>query len=149
MYNKILVPIDASATSALALEEAIKLAKVHKATICLVHVVDIFILTTGELTSNYPAFEAAVKETGRLLLAKMEKLVRDADVSVEQHLIEINDYFTRVPEKIIAECKKHHADLIVIGTHGRRGFSRFMLGSVAEGVVRMASVPVLLIRSPE
>lgn len=149
MYTNILVPIDASATSNLALQEAIKLAKVHKATIHLVHIVDIFILTTGELAPAYPALEAAVKETGQALLDKMEKLAQDVGVPVKKHLIENIDYSTRIPEKIIEECKNQHSDLIIIGTHGRRGFNRFLLGSVAEGVIRMSNVPVLLIRSTD
>jgi nucleotide-binding universal stress UspA family protein len=67
-------------------------------------------------------------------------------VPVESQLIEIDTLGQRVPEMIAADAAGWPADLIVICTHGRRGLSHLLLGSVAEGVVRVATKPVLLIR---
>ncbi|KTD42196.1 universal stress protein [Legionella parisiensis] len=55
----------------------------------------------------------------------------------------------KVPEKIIEAAKNWPADLIVVGTHGRRGYQHLLLGSVAEGVIRNAPMPVLLIRGKQ
>lgn len=149
MYKNILVPVDDSKTSNLAIQEAIKLAKVHKSSIRIIHVVDEFIFTTGEIELDFSAIETAMKKTGLAILDKMEKKVREAHIPVESFLIEITDYSGRVPEKIIEDSQNHHADVIVIGTHGRRGFNRLILGSVAEAVLRLATIPVLLIRGQE
>ena len=74
-------------------------------------------------------------------------LVQKHDLKAESVVIEtVGD---RVADIIVREAKKWKADLIVMGTHGRRGFNRMVLGSDAEGVLRMAPVPVLMVRSPE
>mgnify|MGYP002392576450 CR=1 FL=1 len=69
-----------------------------------------------------------------------------AGVAVETSLITIEDLDERIPEAIADDAEAWSADLIVIGTHGRRGLSRLFLGSIAEGVIRVATKPVLLIR---
>jgi len=73
-------------------------------------------------------------------------VARGAGVAVETRLIEIDTLGHRIPEVIVADAEAWPADLIVICTHGRSGLSRMFLGSVAEGVVRVATKPVLLIR---
>ena len=67
-------------------------------------------------------------------------------MAVETSLITIEDLDERIPEAIADDAEAWSADLIVIGTHGRRGLSRLFLGSIAEGVIRVATKPVLLIR---
>ena len=67
-------------------------------------------------------------------------------MTCEGKLLEIDTIGHRIPEMIAEEAKTWPADIIVIGTHGRHGMHRLLMGSVAEGVVRMATVPVLLIR---
>lgn len=146
MYKKILVPIDESETCDLAFQEAIKLAVDQKATLRLIRVVDEYILTTAQMAIDYEEYEKVLKQYSKTLLEKMKTIAEKAGVTVETSLIEITEYSERIPQKIIDESVSCQADLIVIGTHGRRGFNRFMLGSVAEGVVRLATIPVLLIR---
>ena len=67
-------------------------------------------------------------------------------MAVETSLITIEDLDERIPEAIADDAEAWSADLIVNGTHGRRGLSRLFLGSIAEGVIRVATKPVLLIR---
>lgn len=144
MYKKILVAVDGSETSNFAFQEAIKLAKEQQATLRLIHVVDEYFYTTG--TIDYDEYEKIIKEEGKAILNKLEAQAHNAGVKAESKLLEIAEFAPRISEKIIEESIASKADLIVIGTHGRRGFNRFLLGSVAEGVIRMATIPVLLIR---
>jgi len=146
MYERILVAVDNSSTSDKALEEAIKLAQVHKAILRLVHVVDTAMLDVdnGGLVSIHEVAQA-LRQGGDSLLKQSEVRVRAADVAVETSLLETLGV-TRIATEIVDAAKKWPADLIVLGTHGRRGFVHLLLGSVAEDVVRIATTPVLLIR---
>ena len=146
MYERILVAIDNSSTSDKALDEAIKLAMVHKATLRLVHVVDTAMLDVdnGGLVSVHEVVQA-LRQSGESLLKQAQARVRKADIAVETSLLETLGV-TRIATEIVEAAKKWPADLIVLGTHGRRGFVHLLLGSVAEDVVRMAATPVLLIR---
>ncbi|HUW27840.1 MAG TPA: universal stress protein [Sulfuriferula sp.] len=146
MYEHILVAVDGSSTSDKALEEAIKLARVHKAALRLVHVVDTAMMDVdnGGLVSMHEVWDA-LRQGGANLLKKSEVRVQEADVKADTALLETLGV-TRVATEIVDAAKKWPADLIVLGTHGRRGFVHLLLGSVAEDVVRMAATPVLLIR---
>lgn len=146
MYERILVAIDNSGTSDKALEEAIKLALVHKATLRLVHVVDTAMMDVdnGGLVSMHEVFQA-LRQGGESLLQQSEVRVRKAKIPVDTTLLETLGV-TRVATEIVKAAKEWPADLIVLGTHGRRGFVHLLLGSVADDVVRMATTPILLIR---
>jgi nucleotide-binding universal stress UspA family protein len=152
MFRRILVPIDGSPTSNKGLEEAIALAKNQAGRVCLLHVVDESIVTQGfDGTMYVPAkyvdeFLKALREDGRKLLAKAETKVRQRHVKVDTVLLE--SLGSRVADLIIKQAKKWRADVVVLGTHGRRGLSRILMGSDAEMVVREAPIPVLLVRSP-
>ncbi|MCC6472638.1 MAG: universal stress protein [Burkholderiales bacterium] len=149
MYKKILVPIDSSKTSARGLEEAIKLAKAEGARLFLLHVVDEFIALQDAMGAGFYAGELfeGLREGGRRLLARAEARVRARGLPVRSILVE--EPAARVAEVIVAQAKKLGAQIIVLGTHGRRGVSRLVMGSDAEGVLREANVPVLLVRAPE
>lgn len=146
MYQRILVPIDGSETSERALQEAIRLAH-PAARLLLLHVVEeIYTLgTEGYDFVDYDALQQATREMGERMLAQAAEKVRQAGKEPETALLDTSG--TRIATVIETEAKRWKADLIVIGTHGRSGLSRILLGSVAEGVVRIASVPVLLIRA--
>jgi nucleotide-binding universal stress UspA family protein len=147
IYKRILVAVDGSETSALAMQEAISLAKDQQALLRIIYVADEFVVVGEGVPFDYAKYEASVKEYGQSILNKMEALAKKAGIQVESSLIENTDYTTRIAETIVKETSKWQADLLVIGTHGRRGFSHFVLGSVAEGVIRLCSTPVLLVRS--
>ena len=146
MYQRILVPIDGSATAGRALEEAIKLAE-GKARLRLIYVIEeIYPLDAdGYAFIDYAALQEAVRHTGTRALAQAAENVRQSGGISESDLLEAEGQ--RVATVIDEDAQKWQADLIVIGTHGRSGISRLLLGSVAEGVVRGASVPVLLVRN--
>jgi nucleotide-binding universal stress UspA family protein len=148
MYRRILVAVDSSATAERALQEALKLAKSHQAQLRIVHVVD-----EVTLDWNYSDFadvntvHEQFRKTGRKVLEKALQSARQGgNVAVETKLLEIQQLGHNVADLIAAEADAWPADVIVVGTHGRRGVRRLLLGSVAEGVARIASKQVLLIR---
>lgn len=146
MYKRILVAVDGSDTARLALQESIKLARELGAQLRLVHVIDV---TNVNLGLDFPYSEQmsdALKKTGQGVLEKAAAEASVAGVPVETGLLEIDKLGLRIPETIAADAEVWPADVIVIGTHGRRGLNHLLLGSVAEGVVRVATKPVLLIR---
>ena len=151
MYRRILVPVDGSHTSARGLEEAIRLAKDQRARLRLVHVIEEYVVVqSGAL--NGTAFYAddlidLLRAEGKKIIAKASGLARKAGVKADAATFE--SLANRSSDCIIREAKKWHADLIVMGTHGRRGVNRLVLGSDAEIVVRTSPVPVLLVRSPK
>lgn len=146
MYQRILVPVDGSATAERALREAIKLAS-GNAKLRLVYVVEeVYPLDAeGYALVDYAALQDAVRKTGERTLAQAAEAARRSGIAAETGLLEVPG--ERVAGVIDGEAMNWRADLIVIGTHGRSGLNRLLLGSVAEDVVRVASVPVLLVRA--
>ena len=147
MYKKILVPIDGSPASSLGLTEAIKLAKDQGAKLRLFHLVDEYVavssmdgvtLDTGDLLD-------ALRQTGKKIVAKAEAQARRHGLTPEAVMLE--SFGGRAADFIVQQAKKWGADLIVLGTHGRRGVKRLVMGSDAEQVIRTTPVPVLLVRS--
>ena len=146
MFKRIMVAVDGSQTADQALQEAISLATELQAQLRIVHAVDIVNINLGAEFPNSSEISDAMTKNGREILRKAEAVARAAGISVETRLIEIDTMGHRIPEMIAADAEAWPADLIVICTHGRRGLSHLILGSVAEGVVRVATKPVLLIR---
>ena len=149
MYRRILVPIDGSSTSALGLDEAIRLAKNQHAKLRLVHVVDEFAVTQnydGIGFINAGDVIDSLHDWGKQTIERAVALARRHGVKAESVMFE--SLAGRVSDQILGEAKKWRADLIVMGTHGRRGVNRLVLGSDAEVVLRSTPVPVLLVRAP-
>lgn len=145
MYGKILVPVDGSETSTRGLNEAIKIAKAQGSQLLLVHIVNEFILDSTYAPGFYSAnlIETLGKE-GRAVLDAAEKAAQREGVKAETMMIEsIGGVAANL---ILAQAKQWKPDLIVMGTHGRRGLARLAMGSDAEQVVRAAAVPVMLVR---
>jgi nucleotide-binding universal stress UspA family protein len=148
MYKKILVPVDGSTASQRGLAEAIKLAKALNASLRLVHIVDEFVMTVAYSPVPYePNFNAALVKLGQSTLKKAEEAVIAQGLKPEVELIEMLG--GRAADKIVEQAQRFGADLIVMGTHGRRGVRRLVMGSDAELVVRSAPAPVLLVRAPD
>ncbi len=148
MYSRILVPIDGSESSKRGLEEAIKLAHALNGSIRLIHVVDIWSLLSSEATA------ASYDNLFEMLRLEGEQLLREGSAAVERRGVEVDTVLLEAPDVQIGECivrkaREYQADLIVCGTHGRRGVRRLLMGSDAEYIVRHSTVPVLLIRTPE
>ena len=122
-----------------------RFAKAQGSQLRLVHIVNEFILdytySPGLYAENL--IESLVK-AGRALLDTAEKAVKREGVKVDTVLIE--SIGGAAADLILAQAKQWQADLIVMGTHGRRGLARLAMGSDAEQVVRAATVPVMLVR---
>ncbi len=141
-YKRILVPVDGSPTSRLGLREAITFSKAQKARLQLVHVVDVHnSLMAG---ANVTDLVEALTQRGRRILAKAAAVARKAGVACDTVLLET--LTGPAAEPILRQAKKARVDLIVMGTHGRRGLRRLVMGSDAEQIVRNAPVPVMLVR---
>lgn len=146
MFKRILVAVDASQTGELALDMAIGLASESQGQLRIVHVIDTANVNIGaELADQYKVSESLV-DNAQKILNPAERIADTAGVAAEASLITIDALNKRIPEAIADDAEAWSADLIVIGTHGRRGLSRLLLGSVAEGVTRLATKPVLLVR---
>jgi nucleotide-binding universal stress UspA family protein len=145
MYGKILVPVDGSETSTRGLNEAIKIAKVQGSQLRLLHIVNEFVLDYTYSPGLYSAnlIESLVK-AGRAVLNAAETAAKREGVKAESVMLE--SIGGAAADLILAQAKTWQPDLIVMGTHGRRGLARMALGSDAEYVVRAATVPVLLVR---
>ncbi|APW37272.1 universal stress protein UspA [Rhodoferax koreense] len=146
MYKKILVPLDGSDTAERGLLEAMRMASELKATLVLLHVIDDFpMLVEMASVQAYEETMAHLRSVGQRLLDGAQKSAEESDVAAETRLREITR--ERVGQAIVEEAGAAGCDLIVMGTHGRRGFNRVMMGSDAEFVARASTVPVLLVRS--
>ncbi|HET9017181.1 MAG TPA: universal stress protein [Thermomicrobiaceae bacterium] len=145
MYERIVVAIDGSDTATRALHEAVRLAQPGHARLRLVNVVDLGpLLISGAETIDLDRVEEAWCTTGRRILEAGAEVARAAGLDAETALLETDGQ--RVGDVIAADAASWKADLLVVGTHGRHGISHLLLGSVAEGVARAATVPVLLVR---
>lgn len=146
MYQRILVPINGGATSERALQEAIQLAA-GKAQLRLVYVIEegYALDAEGYAFIDYGALQEAFRKTGERILAQAAKTVQQAGMTAETAVLDVPGERTAIV--IDNDALNWKADLIIIGTHGRSGMGRLLMGSVAEEVVRGSSVPVLLVRA--
>ncbi len=144
-FKRIAVAIDGSETSELALIEALQLAKPLQAKLCIIHVADIP-RYSFDLGIDFNKYLELVRADSQLILDRAKELAQTHDVKAETLLVENANEPKRISERITEAVQSWKAELLVIGTHGRRGFRRFILGSVAEDVIRITSFPVLLIR---
>lgn len=148
MYSRLLVPLDGSPTSHLALDHASVLARLSGATIVLIHVIEELKRASGfESPKAYieqvrPGFLAS----GQALLDQAANQLRKDGIAAETILRVAKG--ERVSEIVAQQAVELNCDLVVLGTHGRRGVDRFFLGSDAEQIARVAPVPVMLVRQP-
>jgi nucleotide-binding universal stress UspA family protein len=144
MMKTILHPSDFSAASRQAFKKAIELAKRDRATLDLVHVMTpILPMPSDGYVSprTYDEWTAAATESVRKKMEGLVKEARAAGVRVKSTIV------TGGPaDRIVRAARTKRADLIVMGTHGRTGVSRFLLGSVASRVVATSPYPVLTVR---
>ena len=146
MYRHILVPVDGSSTATRGLREAIRLAHSQRARLTILHAIYIYIDDDMlQATALSPQLNEASRRIGRRILDRAAAAAKRAGVRAATAMVERPGW--NPADLIVAEAKKRKAQLIVIGTHGRRGVRRLVLGSDAEQVVRTAPVPVLLVRS--
>lgn len=139
MYDNILVPTDGSPAATAAIDHAVDLAKTYDATIHALYVVDASAFASIEAGSEMVI--DALEDEGQRAVTEITDAADEADVSTETHVVSGTAY-----RRILDYIDSENIDLVVMGTHGRSGVERFLLGSVTERVVRTADVPVLTVR---
>jgi nucleotide-binding universal stress UspA family protein len=154
MYQRILVAVDGSPTANRGLQEAVRLAKLTGGRLRLMHCIDDLSLSLAMGAYGMDGAGAYVGDWLAALRSGGEALLRDAAAVAHAESVPVEtlmgaDFAGPVWEQVVTEAGKWKADLIVLGTHGRRGIGRAVLGSSAEAVLRHAAVPVLLVRQPE
>ena len=149
MYQRILVPVDGSPTSLQGLGEALRLAQMSGGQVRLLHLVDT--LSLALTLGAYGAFTGDIAEDmrkeGKKILQSCHQQALEAGVAVDEVMEEGTR--GRLAELVQEQVKSWPADVVVLGTHGRRGVGRMVLGSDAEQVVRSCPVPVLLVRGTD
>jgi nucleotide-binding universal stress UspA family protein len=148
MYQRILVPVDGSETATKAMVTALQMARDSGGQVHLVHVVEGM---TPLAADPYGAYSGEVieimRQSGSKILEDALVVAKAAGVPADTELFD--NFGERLAEVVADAATRFKADLIVVGTHGRRGLGRMMLGSGAEQIIRLAPVPVLVIRHTE
>lgn len=142
MYRRIVVPVDGSGASFAALDEAARLAQEQQASLRIVYVVDEAPVVAGSEFGDMLGVEEAELKSAKKVLDGLSGKYPDAEIRI----IETTRSGQRVSEAIVEDAEGWGADLLVAGTHGRTGLRHLLMGSVAEGVVRAAKIPVLLVK---
>ena len=146
MYQRILVPVDESNTALKAVGEAALLAKALQAELRIVTVIDHFIFNRESIYFDTDSLRHSLQQAGKALLDGARAEAEQHGVIASTQLRELDSPTDSIADMVAKEAEAWSADLIVMGSHGRRGVQRLLLGSVAEAVARQAPVPVLLLR---
>lgn len=149
MYQRILVPVDGSATARRGLQEAMALADLTGGQLRLLHVVDELsaaMSMSGQGVVSADMFQL-LREGGEQVLAEALALAQSRKLSADSVLIE--GFTGRLCDHVLAQAQQWGAEIIVLGSHGRRGVGRMVMGSDAEQIIRTAQVPVLVVRATD
>ena len=144
MTHRIVHPSDFSKASGAAFKKAVEMAKAQRAELIIVHVVNPIIPVAGDgfiSPKTYEDIAASTRDSAQKQLDKLVAKAKQAGVRAKSFVLEGPAY-----EQIVRFGKSKHADLMVLGTHGRSGLAKLFLGSVASRVVTAATCPVLTVR---
>ena len=145
-YHNILVPVDGSETSHAAVEKAVEFAKAFGSKITVVQalVLDPYIaaeyISASQTNDLIERARTSIEES----LAAAKAKFNEQGIEVETKLLE----GLVIHREIIRAAEELHADLIIIGSHGRTGFKKLFLGSVAQSLLGESHIPVLIVRQP-
>lgn len=139
--KKILIPTDGSEYSLQAAEYAISIAKLVNAQIMVVFVVDDFVLDQMSKITEREVAERNLKQDGKGYVNYVLSLAEKAGVNASSLIVEGQPF-----ERIVQIAKDVNVDLIVMGTYGRRGADRILIGSVAQRVIEYGPCPVLVVK---
>ncbi len=148
MYENIVVALDGSDAAKRALSEAIQLARLSRGRLTAVYVVDQSAAFTYAGACDPHLLTDAARQVGLTLLHAAREQMRELNVVGETEIVETQGISEDVAGALLRCADQREADLVVMGTHGRRGLRRMVIGSVAERFVRLATCPVLLVREP-
>ena len=142
--HKILFATDFSTLSSAALDYASRLAAESRARLYIVHVDEQFLKNAAMGDAGYRYSPLSESETSQAIRNQLSQVKpTTADVTFEHHCFD-----GAAVEELLEFAKRENIDLIVMGSHGRTGLSRLLMGSVAEGVTRRANCPVLIVKQP-
>ena len=147
MFDRILVPTDGSELSTPAVEMALDLAEIHDATLHVLYIVDqpVSVSGMGEGFSGLDELLDALEEKGTKATKAVVEQASERNIETTAAVRRGNPH-----DDILSYATEHEIDVIVMGTHGRTGVKRALLGSVTENVVRHSEIPVLTVhRDPE
>ncbi len=142
LYRNIMIATDGSENSQRAISYGIKLAKFSGATVYAVYVVNTPSTISDSWTAGKETMHEVMRDDGKNILSRVKKFGEDSKVPVKEILLEGHPSF-----EIINFAEKNNIDLIVMGTLGKTGIEKFLLGSVAEKVVRNSKVPVMVVHN--
>ena len=151
MYKRIMVAVDDSFMTSQVLQAAIELARSNGAQLAICHAIDETLLAQREVAMMLPnsvgKTEARMRLGAQGFVDKLAAVARGAGIEVEIKLVESEK--KHVSDMLIDAASEWQADLLVLGTHGRRGIERFFVGSVAERLVRKGETSLLLVRGED
>lgn len=142
MFDRILTPTDGSSAAKPAVETALDLAEIHDASLYILYIVDqpTSVAGTGEGVPGLNNLLNALEKDGHETTTAIADRATDRGIEVRTAVQRGNPH-----EDILVHATEHDIDLIVMGTHGRTGIKRALLGSVTENVVRHSKIPVLTV----
>lgn len=145
MYTKIMVAVDGSVIAKAALNEAVQLAKDVRAELLSIYVVEYPHIYISDLGYDPAPIAEALLNEGARVLEGAESVTKSQNIRSRSLLVNDRDTVKSVAEVLHQSADDYEAGVVVLGTHGRGGFKRFLLGSVAEEFVRMSTRPILLV----
>lgn len=142
LYRNIVIATDGSENSRKAISYGIEIAKISGATVYAVHVVDTLSVVSDIWTAGKDLIHDMMIRDGKKILSETRKIIEDSGVEVKDVLLNGHP-----GEEIIRFAEDNNIDLIVMGTLGATGLEKFLMGSVAEKVLRHSKVPVMVVRN--
>jgi nucleotide-binding universal stress UspA family protein len=144
MFEKILVTVDGSSASQKAIEKAVGIAKAFNSAVTIVSVIDSYAFSGVSVDFAYgqPEYQQAASAESKASIAAAQQQFDAAGIGAESVVVDGQAIF----RGILETAASTHADLIVMGSHGRKGLEKLVLGSVASQVLSHAHVPVLIVR---
>jgi nucleotide-binding universal stress UspA family protein len=142
LYRNIVIATDGSENSQRAISCGIEIAKLSGATVHALYVVDTPSIISETWTAGKEVVHELIISEGKKILSRVKKITEDSGVEVKEVLLEGHP-----SEEIINFAENNNMDLIVMGTLGKTGIEKFLMGSVAENVVRNSKIPVMVVRN--
>jgi len=144
MFKNILIPVDGSPTALLAIDKGVAIAEVFKSTVTLIHVIDPYALSGmgGDISYGQVEYLDAATREGHEAVAAARLVFEACGIPVNGSVVEGNSIY----QAILDSAESVDADLVVMGSHGRRGLERLVLGSVTAQVLSHAHLCVLVVR---
>ena len=141
LYKKILIPTDNSQVSIEAARHGLEIAKLMNSKVYVIYVVDIMPFVGLPTEGFWETMKEVLEEEGKEAFKKIEDMAKEIGIDITTEILEGS------PAKEIVEyAEKKGVDLIVMGTSGKSGIDKLLLGSVAEKVSKKAQCPVLLVK---